>query len=87
MVKNQPANAGDTGLLWDPEIPQAKGQLNSQATTLKPVLQSREATAEAHMPRAHAAQPEKPQQWAARTLQLRESPCGNRDSAPLKTKK
>ena len=87
MVKNQPANAGDTGLIWDPEIPHAEGQLNSQAATTKPVLQSRDATTEAHMPRAHAPQREKPQQWVAHTLQLEKSLCSNKDSAQTKINK
>ena len=87
MVKNQPANAGDTGLIWDPEIPHAEGQLNSQAATIKPVLQSREATTEAHMPRAHALQREKPQQWVAHNLQLEKSLCSNKDSAQPKINK
>ena len=36
VVKNWPANAGDTGLIPGPEIPHAVGQLSSCATTTKP---------------------------------------------------
>ena len=39
LVKNPPANAGNTGLILDPGgIPYASKQLSPCATTIKPVL-------------------------------------------------
>ena len=51
MVKNLPANAGDSGLIFGSrKIPHAVGQRDLCATTTEPVLQSLLATTtEAHL--------------------------------------
>ena len=65
VVKNPPANAGDTGL--SPGPGRSRMQLSPCSTTTEPVLQSQQATtADAWVPRAHALQQEKPPQWEAR---------------------
>ena len=38
VVKNLPANAGDTGSSWSGKIPHAAEQLSPCATTTEPVL-------------------------------------------------
>ena len=59
MVKNPPANAGDTGLIPARKIPHATEQLSPRATTTKPALYSpRATTTEFHAPRARAPQRE-----------------------------
>ena len=63
VVKNPPANAGDTGS--SPGlIPHAAEQLSLCTTTT-----------EACKPRAHAPQQEKPPQWEAHVLQPRVAPA------------
>ena len=64
MVKNLPANAGDTGFNpWSGKIPHATEQLSPCATTTEPALWSSCATTtEARAPRARAPQQEKPLQ-------------------------
>ena len=61
VVKNLPVNAGDMGSPWSGKIPLAAEQLSPRATTTDPVLESPQApTTEAHVPRAHAPQQQKP---------------------------
>ena len=84
VVKNLPANAGDTGLspspgrshmLWSnwARVPQL---LSLCSRAREPQLLSPCATTtEAHVPRAHAPQQEKPPQWEARALQRRVAPA------------
>ena len=72
MVKNPPANAGDTGsilVLEDPTRRRATKHVRHNYWVLSA------ATTEAHTPRAHAPQQEKPLQWEARTLQRRVAPA------------
>ena len=64
MVKNPPANAGDTGLSPGPGRSHIAEQLSPQAKTT-----------EAHTPRARAPQQEKPLQLEARTPQRRVAPA------------
>ena len=73
VVKNLPANAGDTGLSPGPgrsHIPR------SNYWAHVPQLQSPCATTtEAHTPRARALWQEKPQQWEARAPQQGVAPA------------
>ena len=62
VVKNPPANAGDTGSSPGPE--RSHMQLSPCTTTT-----------EARAPRACALQQEKPPQWEARALQQRVAPA------------
>ena len=64
VVKNPPANAGDTGSSpWSGKIPHAVQQLSLCTTTTEPALYSLQATTtEACAPRARAPQQEKPLQ-------------------------
>ena len=62
VVKNLPANAGDTGSSLGPGRSHTE-QLSPCATTTEPVLYSlRATTTEARAPTAHAPQREKPLQ-------------------------
>ena len=80
VVKNPPANAGDTGsspglgrshMPWS-NLACAPQPLSLSSRTCEPQLLSPHAmTAEARMPRAHAPQQEKPPQWEARASQWR----------------
>ena len=80
VVKNPPANAGDMGLspgpgrshmLWS-NWARAPQLLSLRSRAREPQLLSLSATTtEAHMPRAHALQQEKPPQWEAHALQRR----------------
>ena len=89
VVKNLPANAGDTGL--SPglgKIPHATEQWSSCATTTEPVLQSpRVTTTEAREPRAHAPQQEKPPQWEARAPQRRVALAHHNERKPARSNK
>ena len=88
MIKNPPANAGDTGSspgLGRSHMSQME-QLSQCATTTEPVLFAREpqllspcaTTTEAHASIARALQQEKPPQWEARAPQQRVAPaCHN----------
>ena len=76
MVKNLPANAGDTGLspgLGRSHVPRSNYARVPQLLSLcsgahKPQLPSpRATTTEAHVPGARAPQQEKPPQWEACT--------------------
>ena len=78
VVKNPPANAGDTGSSPVPgrsHMPRsnwacAPQLLSLRSRALEPQLLSLCATTtEAHAPRAHAPQQEKPLQWEAGALQ------------------
>ena len=60
VVKNPPANAGDMCSIPGP------GRSHMATEQLSPCA----TTTEAHAPRAHALQREKPPQWEARALQL-----------------
>ena len=80
MVKNSPANAGDTGSSPAPRrshMPRnnkacAPQLLSLRSTAHEPQLPSPHATAtEARAPRARALQQEKPPQWEVRTGQQR----------------
>ena len=84
VVKNPPANAGDTGLSPGPgrsHMPQsnkthAPQQLSLHSRTQKPQLLSPCATTtEACAPRAHALLQEKPLQWEACAPQWRAAPA------------
>ena len=84
VVKNPPANAGDTGSSPGPgrshmprsnkaRIPQL---LSLRSGARKPQLLSpRATTPEARMPRARALQQEKPPQWEARAPQRTVAPA------------
>ena len=84
VVKNLPANAGDTGLspglvrshmLWS-NWASAPQLLSLRSKAHEPQLPSLCATAtEAHAPRARALQQEKPPQWEARAPQQRAAPA------------
>ena len=64
VVKNSPANTGDTGLIPGPgRFPHAIELLSLCATTT-----------EAQVSRAHAPQQEKQPQWEAHTTQRKSSP-------------
>ena len=76
VVKNLPANAGDTvwSLAWDD--PTCRGATkpvrhNYRACALEPASHNYWA----HAPRARAPQREKPPQWEARALQPRVAPA------------
>ena len=70
VVKNLPANAGDTGS--SPGLGRSHMPPSPCATTTEPALYSpRATTTEAHAPRACALQQEKPPQWEARAPQRR----------------
>ena len=84
VVKNPPANAGDTGLSPGPgrshmlrsnwaHAPQLLS-LRSRAHEQQ-LLNPRATTTEAHVPRACAPQQEKPLQWEARAWQQRVAPA------------
>ena len=84
VVKNPPANAGDTGSspgLGRSHMPQSNEACAPQLLSLcsrarGPQLLSLHATTtEAHAPRACTPQQEKPPQWEARTLQQRVAPA------------
>ena len=63
VVKNLPANAGDTG------------SSPGQGISREPLLSPCATTTEAHTPRAHAPQQEKPLQQEARAPQRRVAPA------------
>ena len=72
VVKNLPANAGDTGSSPGP----GRSHMPRSNWTREPQLLSpHAATTEAHEPRAHALQQEKPPQWEARAPQWRVAPA------------
>ena len=83
VVKNLPANAEDSGsspgpgrshMLWS-NYARAPQQLSLRSRAHKPQLLSPcTTTTEAHEPRAHAPQQEKPPQWEAHTPQRRVDP-------------
>ena len=84
VVKNPPANAGDSG--WIPGLgrshmswsykARAPQLLSLRSRAGEPQLLSpRAATTEARAPRARAPQQEKPPQWEARTPQRRVAPA------------
>ena len=84
MVKNPPANAGDTGSSPGPGRSHMPGSNQARAPQLlslrsrarKPQLLSpRATTTEAHVSRARAPQPEKPTQWEDRAPQRRVAPA------------
>ena len=83
VVKNLPANAGDTGsspVREDPTCCRANKPMhhNYEACALEPMSHSywnlHATTTEVHVPRACALQQEKPLQWEARALQQRVAP-------------
>ena len=64
VVKNPPANAGDTGSSPGP----GRSHMPRSNTACTPQLLSpRATTTEACVPRVHASQQEKPPQWEAHT--------------------
>ena len=84
VVKNPPANAGDTGSipgLGRSRMSRSNNAREPQLLSLhsrarEPQLLSlRATTSEAHAPRAHAPQQEKPPQWEARAPQRRVAPA------------
>ena len=84
VVKNPPANAGDTCLSPNPgrshmprsDQARAPQLLSLRSTAHEPQLLSlRATTTEALAPRAPAPQQEKPPQWEARTPQWRIAPA------------
>ena len=63
---------------------------NCWACTLEPepqLLNTRATTTEAHTPRAHALQQEKPLQWEALTLQRRVAPARRNQRKPVHSNK
>ena len=84
VVKNPPANAGDTGSspgLGRSHMPQSNKARAPQLMSLRSrahepqLLSPRPTTTEACVPRAHAPQQEKPLQWEARAPQQRVTPA------------
>ena len=84
VVKNPPANAGDTGSSPGPgrsHMPlnnqaHARQLLSLRSRAHKPqLLNPRATTTEVHVPRARAPQQEKPPQWEARAPQQRVAPA------------
>ena len=84
VVKNPPANAGDTGSIPGPGRSHMQRSNWARAPQiLSPRYRAREpqplspraTTTEARAPRAHALQQEKPLQWEARALQRRVAPA------------
>ena len=72
VVKNLPANAGDTGSSPGP------GRFHMPRSNKAPVpqlLSLSATTTEAHTPRARAPQQEKPPPWEARAPQRRVAPA------------
>ena len=63
MVKNPPANAGDTDLIPDEEDPTRHGA--TKPMDWASALELRAATTELPYPRASAFQQERPPQWEA----------------------
>ena len=92
VVKNSPANSGDTGLIPGPgRFHMLRGNEDhaSQLLSLCSQAQKPQLLKPAY-PRAHAPQQEKPPQWEAHTPQWRVAParcnhrrsaCSNRDPA------
>ena len=84
VVKNPPANAGDTGSSPGPgrfHMPRSNWAREPQLLSLRSrahapqLLSPRATTTEAHAPRARAPQQEKPPQWEARAPQQRIAPA------------
>ena len=84
VVKNPPANVGDTGSSPGPgrfHMPQSKEACVPQLLSLHSrahepqLLSPRATTAEACTPKARAPQQEKPPQWEARAPQRRVAPA------------
>ena len=84
VVKNLPANAGDTGSspgLGRSHMPRSNSARAPQLLSLRSrahepqLLSPRATTAEACAPGAHAPQQEKPPQWEARAPQRRVAPA------------
>ena len=83
VVRNPPAKAGDTGSGPGPggsHMPRSSWARVPQLLSLhsgarEPQLSPRGTTAEAHVPRAHALQQERPPQWEAHALQRRVAPA------------
>ena len=84
VLKNPPANAGDTVRALVREDPTCGGATkpvhhNYWACTLEPMSHNYwslcATTTEARAPRAHAPQQEKPPQWEARAPQRRVAPA------------
>ena len=89
MVKNPPANAGDTGSSPGPGRSTWRGATkpvhhNYWACTLEPVSHNYWALAPQLLkpPRTHAQQQEKPPQWEACTLQRRVAPAHRNQRKP-----
>ena len=83
VVKNPPANAGDTGSSPAPgrsHMPRSNKGYVPQLLSLRSrahepqLLSPHVTTTEAHAPRAHAPQQEKPPRWEARAPQRRVAP-------------
>ena len=72
VVKNPPANAGDTGS--SPGLGRSH-MLQSNKARVPQLLSPHAAFTEAHAPRARAPQQEKPPQWEARAPQWRVAPA------------
>ena len=72
VSKNPPANAGDTGSIPGPE---RFHMLRSNQAHEPQLPGPRAAITEAHLPRAHARQQEKPLQWDARAPQWTVAPA------------
>ena len=93
MVKNPPANAGDTGLSPG-KIPHAVEQLSLHTTTTEPASRACEpqllspcaAATEARVPRARAPQQEKPLQWETCAPQLEKTRAQQRRPNAAKNK-
>ena len=84
MVKNPPANAGDTSSIPGP------GRFLmwwSNQACVPQILSTRTATTEAHMPRACAPHQKKPPQREAQALQQRVTPAHHDWKKPERSKR
>ena len=72
VVKNPPANAGDTGSSPGPGISHMPRSNKARAPQLLSLCAT---TTEAHVPRAQAPQQEKPPQWEAHAPQGKVAPA------------
>ena len=80
MDENPPVDAGDTGSIPGLErFHTPQGNWANEPQLLSPCA----ATSEAHRPRAHTPQQDKPPQWEALTLQQRVAPTHHNQRKPV----
>ena len=86
VVKNPPANAGDTGLIPDPGRPQMPCRNEARAPQLLSLCSRTQKPQLLNLAccKARAPQQEKPLQQEAHTLQLEKSQCSSEDPAQPK---